>query len=212
VAAVGVSEDPRRPANEDFRFNLDNSWMSYHVSKRRAEEAVSAAAANGLDVVVVNPSLVFGRKAEGYQGAQAMSQPLRSRVVVNGPGGRCVVHVSDVVEGILLALRRGRSGQRYILGGANVSFEEISKTVCREIGIRRLHVPIPALAAECGNKLKGRIRALTGAPPPPIYDGRFCHQYYDSTKAARELGYQPRAFAEIVEECVECLGWRASRQ
>src|SRR5262249_47049854 len=92
VPAVGVSEAPERPANEDFQFNLENSWMSYHISKRRAEEVALAEVADGMDVVVVNPSLMFGRRLDGYQGAQALRQPLRNRIVVNGPGGRCIVH------------------------------------------------------------------------------------------------------------------------
>jgi dihydroflavonol-4-reductase len=185
--------------------------MNYHISKRRAEEVVLAGSADGLNAVIVNPSIIFGPKAGGYQGAHMLGQPLRHRIIVNGPGGCCIAHVSDVVEGILLAIRRGRGGERYILGGANVTFSEISRTVSGKLALTRFHLPIPGTLAEYGNRIKGRLRATIGASPSPVYDLRFCHQYYDSTKARKELGYQSRSFDEIVEDCIACLGWRENR-
>jgi dihydroflavonol-4-reductase len=208
IAAVGIPEESQPPANEDFHFNLENSNWSYHISKRLAEEAVLAEAGT-IAAVIVNPALIFGPAQGRYQGAQALEKPLKHRLVMDGPGGRCVVHVSDVVDGIARALDRGRVGERYILGGDNVSFRAISKTVCRQLALSRICLPLPAVVAEQGNRIKNRINKAFSRQPLPKYDKRFCRQFYDSTKAKRELGYAPRSFDSIVEECADYLGWQA---
>jgi dihydroflavonol-4-reductase len=211
VAAVGISPDSEQPANEDFDFNLEGSGMTYHLSKRRAEAEVMKQSRQGLEAVVVNPALCWGPEKDSYRGADALRKPLTSWLLPYGPGGRCLVHVSDVVNGILLALQRGRNGERYILGGDNVTFREINEAVCDRLALHRLLLPIPGAVAELGNKAKSQLRKLRGKPPLPIYDRRFCYQFYDSTKARSELGFAPRAFSAIVKECAIKSGWLRGR-
>jgi dihydroflavonol-4-reductase len=205
VAAIGITRDPSQPADESFAFNLDGSGLIYHITKRRAEEAVLRMVDRGLNAVVVNPALIFGPKAGGYQGSQALGDALRRWLVVHGPGGRCVVHVLDVVDGIVRALDRGRRGERYILGGENVTFREMGRAVCRQLALSRMHVSIPSLVAEQGNRAKNWARRLLGRDPLPTYDGRFCFQFYDSAKAQSELDYSPRPFDEIAVEATAIL-------
>ena len=200
IAAVGVTSDPRRPAGENFEFNLEGSGLSYHISKRRAEEEALGANARGLDTVVVNPALIWGPLGNEYRGADVFEKPIRGRIIAHGPGGRCIVHVVDVVEGILGALEYGRSGERYILGGDNVSFGELNREVCRQLGLTRLLIPIPGAMAQAGNRIKARLHLALGRKPLSIYDRRFCHQFYSSAKAKAELGYNPRPIVSLVRE------------
>lgn len=202
IAAIGIAPDPASPANEDFVFNLEETAMMYHLTKWRAEKEVMKEAGNGLDAVVVNPALMWGPEQCGYRGSDALRRPMSSWILPNGPGGRCIVHVSDVVDGILLALERGRIGERYILGGDNVTFREIDETTCGQLGILRLRLSIPGAVAECGNRVKNRLHWLRHKQALPIYDKRFCHQFYDSRKAQKELGFVPRSFRAIVEEWI----------
>jgi dihydroflavonol-4-reductase len=211
VAAVGITSEPSQPADESFVFNLDGSGLIYHITKRRAEEAVLRMVEQGLDAVVVNPALIFGPKGAGYQGAQAIGETLCRRVITHAPGGRCVVHVLDVADGIVRALEQGRRGQRYILGGENITFRAMGRTVCRQLGLKRMHISIPSNVAEQGNRARNLTRRVMRRDPLPRYDGRFCFQFYDSTKAEKELGYTRRSFASIVEECAESLGWSNRR-
>jgi len=206
IAAVGITTDPRRPADESFEFNLQGSGMSYHISKHRAEEEILKEAKKGLDAVVVNPALIWGPKGNEYRGADVFEKPMRGRIIAHGPGGRCIVHVMDVVEGILRALEYGRSGERYILGGDNVSFGELNREVCRQLGLTRLHIPIPGAMAQFGNRIKGRLHKALGRKPPPTYDRRFCHQFYSSSKAKSELGYNSRPFVSLLQEAASYLG------
>ncbi len=200
IAAVGVSSDPRRPADESFKFNLEGSRLSYHISKARAEGEVLKATADGLNTVVVNPALIWGPKGNEYRGTDIFEKPIRGRIIAHGPGGRCIVHVADVVDGILRALAHGRSGERYILGGDNVSFGELNREVCRQLGLTRLLIPIPGAMAQCGNRFKARLHQALGRKPLPTYDRRFCHQFYSSAKAKSELGYNPRPFVSLIQE------------
>jgi dihydroflavonol-4-reductase len=206
IAAVGVSSDPRRPADESFEFNLEGSGMSYHISKRRAEEVILKAAAEGLDAVVVNPALIWGPNGKEYRGTDVFEKPTRGRIIAHGPGGRCIVHVADVVDGILGALAHGRTGERYILGGDNVSFGELNREVCRQLGLARLLIPIPGVMAQCGNRIKRSLNQVLGQKPLPAYDRRFCNQFYSSTKAKSELGYNPRPFVSLVREATAYVG------
>lgn len=211
VAAVGIPTDPARPANEDTAFNLDGSGLTYHCSKRRAEAEVLGQIEQGLDAVIVNPAQIFGPDRGIYQGAQALSGAVRRWVIPQGPGGQCIVHVLDVVDGIVRAIEHGASGERYILGGDNISFRKMSQSVCRSLGIHRLHLPISSFVAERGNRAKNWMSRMLGRDPLPTYDTRFCHQFYESAKAKVKLGYNPRPFGAIVDEWIQHLMQRSNK-
>jgi len=203
IAAIGIPDDPNSPANEEFAFNLERSGLNYHVTKRRAEEIVLSAVAKGLNAVIINPGSIFGPFEEGYRNG-ALIEKVRSRpIIFYFRGGMSLVHVDDVVDGILHALADGRSGQRYILAGENLTNREIAEIVAQHLAVTRLFIPIPyavsALAAAISEPLSG----ITKKPPLITYDLHFCanhYEFYDSQKAKTELGYNPRAFAEIVKE------------
>src|SRR5260370_22825834 len=132
AAASGVTANPQQPANEDFPFNLERSGLTYHISKRRAEDGVRAEVARGLDAVIVNPASI-----QGQQRSAALMRSVRRTAI--GPcfsGGNCIVHVEDVVQGILAALARGENGQRYILGGENLTFRTLGEKAAKAMNIR----------------------------------------------------------------------------
>jgi len=200
VAAVGISPDPQLPANEEFPFNLHNSGLNYHVSKWRAEKAVLGEVERGLDACIVNPATICGPARRGYRTLSVVERIRSHWVIPYSPGGLCAVHVADVVEGILLALQFGRTGERYILGGENVSFRQIGEIVSRQMLISRFLVPVPATVAEWVGKARNWLRTIFGLGSIPVYNQQFCNQFYDSTKAGLDLGYQTRPFVAIVEE------------
>ena len=204
VATIGIPAGPRKPADENFVFNLEGSGLTYHISKRRAEEEVLEA--KGLDAVVVNPALIWGSNGDTYRGNEVFEKILRYPVIPHGPGGQCIVHVSDVVDGIVRALEEGRAGERYILGGDNVSFGELNRTICRQLGLTRLLIPIPASAAEFGNRVKNVVRRILGAKPLPTYNRSFCYPFYSSAKAKAQLGYNPRPIGSLVQEAAAYVG------
>ena len=206
VAAIGIPDDRREPADEGFTFNLDGSPLGYHLSKRRAEQAISSAAAEGLDAVIVNPSSIKGPHGRSFRGNEIPNAVRRRLVVPCFSGGTNIVHVGDVVDGVLGALRRGRSGERYILGGENLTWRQLARTAADLIGVRRLFVTVPAILTGAA-ALSGRaMERLTGHRPRITDDVHFCASrflFYDSRKAVKELGFRPRPYAQIVREYLD---------
>lgn len=206
VAAIGISSDS--PANEDFVFNLDNTQLNYHLSKRRAEQEVTRGVAQGLDAVIVNPSTVMGAFGKQYRGGGMIERVRRQRLVTDFRGGINVVHVDDVVDGIVRALARGKRGERYILGGENLSYRRINEIIAECFGLRRTFVPVPRLVTGVGAAIMEPLGAWLNRRPRFTYDLHyFAHrtQFYDSSKAARELGYAARTFKEIVQDYISFL-------
>lgn len=201
VSAIGIPDSPFRPADENFVFNLRGRRFSYHASKKQAEDAVLQEVADGLDAVIVNPGSMFGPFGSSYRGAEIIRKASRGKIVTCFRGGRCIVHVEDVVDGILSAVRNGVRGNRYILGGENVSFQEIAGRVSEAMGLRPLLLPVPSFLAAAslsiaaainpGGRFMPRLAALHN-------DGLF--QYYASDRAIRTLGFAPRKFKSVLEE------------
>jgi len=209
VAAVGLPVDPQCPAGEDFPFNLENSGLTYHISKRRAEECVLAEVARGLDAVIVNPASIQGRNRT----AGLLRSVRRRAFVPCFSGGNCIVDVQDVVEGIVAGLRRGEKGQRYILGGENLTFRMLGEKAASALSLKRRFVTIPPIVTGlCATILEpwGRMR---NRPPKMTYMMHYCanrFQYFDSGKARKHLGYAPRdvdaILAEYVQDQTACAG------
>ncbi len=208
VAAVGIPSDRHHPADEAFPFNLEGSGLSYHLSKRRAEDVVLEGVSSGLVASIVNPSSICGPHRLGFRGGEVPASVLRSAVVPYFVGGRNMVHVGDVVGGILAVLKRGRPGERYILGGENLTWREMSEIAADALRLKRVFVPVPplvtgavALASEAFHSVTGRRSRITNAVH--YLASRFL--FYDSTKARTELGYHARTYRQIVEEYFD---WR----
>lgn len=206
VAAVGLLDRPGPPADESFPWNLERSGLRYHLSKRQAEAAVQEGVQAGLDAVIVNPGSACGPFRGGFRGNELFEGVVRRRIVPYFRGGRDVVHVGDVVEGILGALDRGRTGERYILGGENLTYRRIAELVAGHLGVRRVLVPVPGLVTGLAASILEPLGRLSGRPPRITRATHYCASrfaFYDSGKARRELGFAPRPFMDIVSEYVE---------
>lgn len=210
TAAIGISPDPAAPADEKFAFNLEGLDLGYHVSKRRAEEMVLDPHASTPSVLVVNPGFMFGAHRGEYRGSETITRVLDRRVVPCTRGGMSVVHVDDVVQGILAAVEKGRPGERYILSGDNVSFREIARTVCQVSDTHRSLVPVPDLVRDVAGFIRDSLPGVAEDGFHPHLHGHYAYQFYSSDKAKKDLGFDPRSFAEIVKDYLEHSGRIAS--
>lgn len=197
TAAIGISDDKQRPADESFEFNLSNLRLIYNESKHRAEKHVLAANDKEFSCTVVNPGFTFGPDSKGYRGFEVLERVLRRRLVVCTHGGLSVVHVDDVADGIVSASARGHAGQRYILSGENVSFHQIASVVARVADQRKIIVTIPnSLLSIIQLYMRSRRRSDIR------FDRRYAYRFYSSEMARRELGFAPRPFTDIVKEAL----------
>jgi len=175
--------------DESHTWNYRPEWWRYGHAKYLAELEVQRAVARGLDAVIVNPSVVLGPGDINRVSGSIVIQVARRRVPVAVGGGLNVVHVRDVVRGHLAALERGRRGERYILGGENLTLARFLDLIAAEAGVPapRLILPprlVRPLAAP--TMLLGRFLPL------PLNGGILRRAgywfWYDCTKASRELG------------------------
>jgi dihydroflavonol-4-reductase len=195
VAALGVPEKPRikhiaPPAmNEYHTWNFPPQWWPYGHSKYLAEMEVQNAVANGLDAVIVNPALVIGAGDINRVGGNVIIKAAQGILIAAPHGGLNVVHIDDVVRGHLFALERGRIGERYILGGENLSHKEFLQIVAGVVGIQGPRAAIPEWLIR---GLAGPVGIAAKFLPLPI-GGDLLHKagyyfYYDTHKAHQELG------------------------
>jgi dihydroflavonol-4-reductase len=196
VATLGLASGGR-PADETTPSRLDDMIGPYKRSKFLAEEVVKDLVRDrGLPAVIVNPSTPIGpRDVKPTPTGRMIVEAASGRMPAFVDTGLNLVHVDDVAAGHLLAEGAGRIGERYILGGENLTLAEILGRIAEIVGRRPPTVRVPiaavwpiAVAAE----VVGRI---TGREPFVTLDGlRMARKtmFFSSAKAERELGYRPR--------------------
>ncbi|NND71346.1 MAG: NAD-dependent epimerase/dehydratase family protein [Rhodothermales bacterium] len=202
IAAIGRDPDSSVVVNEARKWSPSRFNSKYAISKRKAEMEVHRAIAEGLDAVMVNPSLIFGESRPG-ENTSAILERIKMRKIPGIPaGGTNVVDVLDVAAGHVAALEKGRTGERYILGGENLSWRFIMGTLADAFGVdlttRQLNPRflIPAAhAIGFASRMVGRQAVIT--PETARITSRF--YTYDCSKAIEDLGYAFRPFKETAE-------------
>jgi nucleoside-diphosphate-sugar epimerase len=194
-------------------------FTEYEESKTQAEQEVLAWAQRGLPVVIVNPTRVFGpgKLTEGNSVTLMIDQYDRGRLPVllnRGLNQGNYVLVDDLVQGHLLAMERGRPGERYILGGENVSLKHFFALVDAASGRRHLQVNLPpafALAFAHLERLKAEWLRLHPKITPGWVETFLADWTYSSAKAQKELGYRITPLAEGIRRTLEWLHERREK-
>jgi dihydroflavonol-4-reductase len=195
-------------SDESFPLPPAQAIGAYKYSKVVAERAVEAMVANqNLPAVIVNPSTPIGP-------GDIRPTPT-GRIIVEAAAGRMpgyidtglnLVHVDDVAAGHLAALRRGRIGERYILGGQNVLLRDMLGEIARRVGRQPPRLRLPrtmmfpiAYGAEALARITGREPFVTTAGLRLAKDRMF----FTSEKAERELGYRARPYVEAIADAID---------
>jgi dihydroflavonol-4-reductase len=192
VGALGIPADGR-PGTEDTPVGLADVVGDYKRSKFLAEEVARDFARQGLPVVIVNPSTPIGPgDIKPTPTGQIIVDFLRGKMWAYLDTGLNLVDVEDVAAGHLLAAERGRVGERYILGGRNLTLREIFEVLGRIAGMRPPRLKVSAAAILPLAHLSEWIADhLTGRPPLVAVDAvRMARKrmFFDPGKAVRELG------------------------
>ncbi len=193
AAAVGL-RDNGEPAHEFDLFNFPPDHFPYGYSKVLAEKVVSEAVAAGQDVVTLNPVVIMGPGDLNMISGSFITQIKRLQWLAPvTSGGIAVTDVRDVARWHLAAAEYGRSGERYLLGTANLPYQGWFAMIADTVGVARPFIRTPDFLAPGITAAVGALRRLRIPTPIDASQARMARRfvYYDSRKAWAELG-QPQ--------------------
>lgn len=181
---------------------------AYKRSKILAEDLVAGMVAiDRLPAVIVNPSTPIGpRDVKPTPTGRIIIEAASGRMPAFIETGLNFVHVDDVAAGHLAALQRGRIGERYILGGENMSLRQVLLDIAGIVGRRARPLRLPRGAVYPFAFGAEMLARATGRAPFATVDGLRMARYtmhFDDSKARRELGYTSRPYRDGLVEAIE---------
>lgn len=192
-----ISPSNGQPSHENTPRTQDY-FTDYERSKAQAEEKAAELSKDGMEIITVNPTRVYGPGLlSDSNGVTRMTKLyLEGKFRILPGDGNSVgnyVYIDDVVNGHALAMKNGRAGERYILGGDNVSFNQFFELLADLTGkkIKLFNLPIPVM--NFAARVMELRANLTGAPPlltPPWVKKYLYNWELSSEKAKKELGYE----------------------
>ena len=206
VATLKLRQDGV-PVDETAPNAPDTTIGAYKKSKVLAERLVESMVAEGLPATMVLPSTPIGpRDVKPTPTGRIVVEAANGRMPAYIDTGLNLVHVDDVARGHLLAWKRGRVGERYILGGQDVSLGDMLRVIAGLVGRRPPTVELPrgpifplAYAAEL-------VARFTGREPFATVDALRMAKYrmfFTSAKAEAELGYAARPYQDALADAVD---------
>ena len=195
------------PVDEAAPSTVEGAVGVYKKSKVAAERLVERMIADrGLPAVIVNPSTPIGpRDVKPTPTGRVIVEAATGKVPAFVDTGLNLAHVDDVARGHLLAMEKGRIGERYILGGQDVALRDMLADIAALVGRKPPTVALPrgplyplAVAAELAARVTGKEPFLT---VDALKMSRH-HMFFTSAKAERELGYAARPYREALADAV----------
>jgi dihydroflavonol-4-reductase len=206
VAAIGVGV-PGEIVDETHQSKLEELVGHYKKSKFLAEQEAMQAVQAGQDVVIVNPSSPIGPlDIKPTPTGDIILRFLRRQMPFYLDTGLNFIDVRDVARGHLLALEKGRKGDRYILGHENLTLKQLLDQLAQLTGLKAPQSSVPAWLPLSVAWIDERILAPLGKAPSVPLDGvRMAHQpmYYDASKAVRELGLPQSSILTALKDAVD---------
>jgi dihydroflavonol-4-reductase len=193
--------------DETTPVTLDDMAGDYKRSKFMAEQGAVEAAAQGVPVVIVNPTAPVGdHDIKPTPTGKIVVDFLKGGMPAYIDTGLNLVDVRDVAEGHLLACERGEPGERYILGCENLTLEQIFGRLEKISGVKAPARRIPyAVALAAGVASTGWASVTGREPRAPLDAVRMAKKkmWVTHAKATRELGYEPGSVDEALRRAVE---------
>lgn len=216
VAAVGgrkrirserINRDQagRKPINEEHDFNLAHLRIPYILTKHAAEvELRKLASDSTTDLVIVNPSIVIVPSRSGDNRAAVTKRFFRSLIIPDFGNLVNLVDVRDLAPGIIAAAQLGRSGERYILGGDNITVRDLVLSASASIGKTPHLVRFPRFPLDLAARATASAKKILGRSHVSFYPDLVKLLDYDwafsSTKARNELRYQFRSIHSTLDD------------
>ena len=206
LAAVGPAPDPEHPVDERQTFNWPPDMFPYGHSKWLGEQEVQKGVQQGLDAVIVNPSIVIGPR-DSHLTTGSLFKSMKRGLPVVPKGGSGVVDARDVALGHVRAAERGRRGERYILNAANLSHKELARIIAKELGVPPPVLELPPWSVGPVAAFLDALRAI-GIRLPARGDTIRLGAYWfyaDNRKSVEELGLTYRPVPQSVADAIAWL-------
>jgi len=212
-SAATISPSIGKIPSDECTHRDEPFYNEYESSKSEAEIIARDFSSNGLPVVIVNPSRVYGPGPMNQSNATTrmiLGYCTGHWKIIPGDGKKIgnYVYIDDVVNGYILAAEKGKSGERYILGGENLSFDDFFLTLEKVIGLHRTMVHLPLFAMNAGARFMEFQNKFTGIPPAitaPWVKKYLRDWCLSSAKAEQELGYKITPFEDGVRKTIKWL-------
>lgn len=204
AAAIDGTDTPQI-LNEASPFTLgDEPRYAYALAKQEAEKLCRRANAEGLPVITVNPSEVYGPGDQDLITAGNLAHFAGGSPVLVCRGGTGIVHVDDAAAGIIRALEKGRAGERYILSGENLTIRELAALTAELLGQKKTIITLPntlvGIIAGLGERLGCTLNFEPAAIPYAVK-----YWFMDNLKAKRELDVNFRSAKDTLRPTLEWL-------
>jgi dihydroflavonol-4-reductase len=178
--------------------------LNYSHNKMMAEQLCIEASRAGQDVVIVNPGEVYGPNDIFLITSGNLVDFAKSSPVLVCAGGTAIVHVEDAAKGILAALEAGRAGQRYILGGENLTIRQIAELTLRLLKRNSRVIQLPNIIVRCLAWMGMHLRLPLPFNPEVIpYATRYW--FMDNTRARNELNVRFRNAEDTLKPALQWL-------
>ena len=182
---------------EESEYNMGIWKWGYFETKWKAEKIVKEYAKNGLDVVILNLGNVYGYGDAVKSSRKTQWKAAQGKMPFYTEGGVNIVAIDDVVRAFLKAWKIGKSGERYIIGGENITVYQLLCLFSEAAGNAKPFIPLPSFllsfAADIGLAQQEKIKAAQ------------MYHWYDCSKANRELGLQPTSARDAIKESVRFM-------
>lgn len=207
VVTVGASFHPKA-LNENSDYTISSLNLGYFETKKRAEEIVMKAAHDGrIKAICVNPSTIYGFGDAKKGSRKTQVKVARHEFPFYTSGGINVVAVEDVIEGIMLAVKHGKNGERYILANENMTIRDLFNRLAAFAGVKPpiIYMPNPVLhTIGMAGDLLEKLNINIGVSSENYYTATMFH-WFDWGKAQRELFYRPTSADKALENSVRWM-------
>ncbi len=192
VVAIGAGFSKNEILTESSPFNVNHLKLGYFDTKHAAEKLVQEAyRRNEIDPVILNPSTIYGA-GDAKKGSRSIQiKVARGEFKFYTSGGVNICPIEDAVRGILAGWRKGRSGERYILAGENVTIKKLFELIAASAGVVAPHSQIPNWALHLLGQV-GDLSQLVGLKSKFSSENAWTttlFHWFDSSKARAELDF-----------------------
>ena len=206
---IAVSED-EQVFDETFPQPVDvfSRWAYYASKYYQERTAIENFTGDGQRLVILNPSLLLGPDDERLSSTKPVLDFLARRIPYSPGAGLNFVDARDAAAMFISALEKGKHQEKYLLGAANMTFEQFFGRLERLSGVSGPKLRVPKRLAVAGSTLINSVFKnwnRTSPVAPNEVDQAECFWYFDSSKARNELGFAPRDPQETLQDTIHYL-------